>query len=168
MVFLGTMFSLGAALAQSFEAYYGLRALVGFTLTAGQTIGLAFIQDMFFFHQHAQKIGIWTSLFLVSPYCGPLFGNFIIGGTGSWRAVMWLVFGLGCFNLVLIVLFVDESWYRRDLPQREQPDRGNRMSRLIGIWQLRVHKGYFLSVATACKKLTYVLVKPIILPILIY
>jgi hypothetical protein len=50
MILLGIMFTLGSALAQSFEAYYGLRAHAGFTLTAGQTIGLAFIQDMFFFY----------------------------------------------------------------------------------------------------------------------
>jgi MFS family permease len=53
-----TLFLLGSALTQSFEGYYGLRTLTGFTLTAGQTIGLAFIQDMFFFHEHAKKIGV--------------------------------------------------------------------------------------------------------------
>jgi MFS family permease len=75
------------------------------------------IKDRFFFHEHARKIGLWAGLFLLSPYCGPLFGNFIIAGTGSWRNVFWLVFAVCAFDLLLIVLFVDESWYRRDIPR---------------------------------------------------
>ena len=86
-----------------------MKALQGLVLTAGQTAGLAFIQDMFFFHEHARKIGIWTAVFLTSPYCGPLFANFIIAGTGMWRNVYWLVFGLGCLNLILVFLFLDET-----------------------------------------------------------
>ncbi len=164
----GTMFTLGATLAHSFSVYYGMRALMAFMLTAGQTIGLAFIQDMFFFHQHAQKIGIWTALFLVSPYCGPLFGNFIISGTNSWRAVYWTVFGLGCGTLALIILFIDEPWYRRDIPMENQPIPSNRLMRLLGIWQIQNHTGYYLTVATSCRRLTYILFKPIIIPIMIY
>ena len=168
VVLSGTLFTLGCTLAPSFSTYYGLKAMQGFTLTAGQTIGLAFIQDMFYFHEHAKKIGIWTSLFLASPYCGPLFGNFIISGTGSWKNVFWMVFGLGCFDLILIGLFVDESWYRRDIPQDKQPARGNRLLRLIGVWQLRVHNGYFLTIFHSFQRLALVLFKPIMVPIMVY
>ena len=167
-VLAGTLFSLGSCLTPTFAGYYGLRTLTGFTLTAGQTIGLAFIQDMFFFHQHAQKIGIWTTFFLASPYFGPLFGNFIISGTGNWRNVYWMLFGLGCLELVLILLITDETWYRRDIPQDQQPSRGSRLSRVIGIWQLRNHSSYFLTFFAACRRMVYVLFKPIIIPILIY
>ncbi|MCJ1397631.1 hypothetical protein MMC11_000827 [Xylographa trunciseda] len=105
----GTLFTLGCALTTSFTTFYGLRAMMGFTLTACQTIGLSYIKDMFFFHEHARKIGLWAALFLLSPYCGPLFGNFIIAGTGQWRIVFWLVFAVCCFDLILIVSFADES-----------------------------------------------------------
>ena len=94
----GTFFTLGCCLTTSFTTFYGLRALMGFTLTAAQTIGLSYIKDMFFFHEHARKIGLWAGLFLLSPYCGPLFGNFIIAGTGSWRNVFWLVFAICAFT----------------------------------------------------------------------
>jgi MFS family permease len=148
--------------------FYGLRALQGFTLTSGQTIGLAYIKDMFFFHEHARKIGLWAGLFLLSPYCGPMFGNFVIDGTGSWRAVFWLVFAICCFDLVLIVLLADESWYRRDISQDQQPSRGSRLLRLIGSWQIKVHDGYFLDLTTACLRLWSVLIKPIMIPTMIY
>ena len=43
---LGTIFTLVCALAPDFSVFYGFRAPMGVTLTAGQTIGLAFIKDM--------------------------------------------------------------------------------------------------------------------------
>ncbi len=140
----------------------------GFTLTAGQTSGLAFIHDMFFFHEQARKIGIWTAVFLASPYFGPLFANFILAGTGSWRNVYWLIFALGCLNLVLIGVFLDETWYRRDIPTSEQPARGPRLLRVVGIWQIRNHKNYFPTVLNSLKRVVVVFLKPVILPLLIY
>lgn len=161
------MFTLGCALSPSFRIYYSMRVLMGFTLTAGQTIGLAFIQDMFFFHEHAKKIGIWTSMFIVSPYCGPLFASFIIDKTGSWRNVFWMMYGLGCASTLLIIFFIDESWYRRDIAPELQPPRGRRWMRVLGVWQIQNHNGYFLSIGTSCRRLAYVLFKPIIIPIMI-
>jgi hypothetical protein len=142
--------------------------MMGFTLTAGQTIGLSYIKDMFFFHEHARKIGLWADLFLLSPYCGPLFGNSIIAGTGSWRNVFWLVFAICVFDLVLVVLFADESWYRWDISQVEQPARGGKLLRLVGIWQIRVHNGYFFTFLTSCHRLAAVFIKPVIVPTMIY
>jgi MFS family permease len=168
VVVSGTLFSLGCTLAPSFEVYYAMKALQGFTLTAGQTSGLAFIQDMFFFHEHARKIGIWTAIFLASPYFGPLFANFIIAGTGSWRGVYWLVFGLGCLNLVTLLCFLDETWYRRDIAPENQPAKGSRIFRIIGLWHIRVHRGYFGTVLNSYQRLGAVLLKPIMLPAMIY
>jgi predicted MFS family arabinose efflux permease len=168
VAFSGNCFTLGCLLAPTFEVYYVMRVLQGLALTAGQTAGLAFIQDIFFFHEHARKIGIWTSLFLTSPYWGLLLANFILAGTGSWRDVFWLYFGLSCLNLLLVVLFLDETWYRRDIPQEMQPKRGNRIFRVIGIWQIRVHNGYFGTFAKSSRRLTALLIKPIMLPIMIY
>ncbi|KAK5217824.1 hypothetical protein LTR72_009487 [Exophiala xenobiotica] len=168
VVLSGAMFSLGCTLSQSFNVYYGMKAMQGFTLTIGQTSGLAFIHDMFFFHEQARKIGIWTAVFLASPYFGPLFANFILAGTGSWRAVYWLIFAICIFNLILIGLFLDETWYRRDIPTAGQPARGNRLLRIVGIWQIRNHKNYFSTVKNSVTRLIVVFLKPVILLLLIY
>jgi MFS family permease len=141
---------------------------MGFTLTAGQTIGLAFIQDIFFFHQQARKIGVWTAMFLASPYCGPLFGYFIVAKTGDWRPTYWMTFGLGCGILIAILLFADETWYRRDIPREQQPDRGDRIMRILGVWQIRHRKSYFMPVSQAYRRTIILLAKPIITPLLIY
>lgn len=164
----GTLFTLGCTVTQSFNIFYALRALMGFTLTACQTIGLSYIKDMFYFHEHARKIGLWAGLFLLAPYCGPLFGNFIIDGTGEWRNVFWLVCAVCCAGLVLIVLFADESWYRRDIPVEEQPERGTRLMGLIGVWQIQHHHGCFNSFFAAYGRLLAVAIKPILLPTLLY
>jgi MFS family permease len=164
----GTLFTLACTVTHDFNTFYAFRALMGFTLTACQTIGLSYIKDMFYFHEHARKINLWAGLFLLSPYCGPLLGNFIIDGTGEWRNVFWVVFAVCCFDLVLIVLFADESWYRRDIPVDQQPDRGTRLMRLVGVWQIRNHKGYFTSFLAAYWRLVAVIVKPVILPTLLY
>jgi MFS family permease len=164
----GTLLTLGCILAPSFSVFYGLRTIQSFFFTALQTIGLAFIQDMFFFHEHAKKIGIWTSCFLVSPYVGPLFANFIVWGTDSWRAPYWMVFGLGCLVLILVVLFIDEPWYRRDIAPENQPPNGIRIFKVLGLWQLRNHNGYFLNLSTGYRRLTSVLIKPVIILIMIY
>ena len=159
----GTFFTLACALAPNFTVFYAFRALMGITLTAGQTIGLAFLKDMFFFHEHAKKIGLWIALFFCAPYCGPLFGNFIINSTGQWRPVFWLVFAVGCADLILIVLFADETWYRQEIPAIEQISRGNRITRITGIWQIRNHE-YFMTVSRSVNRLVAVFLKPVIIP----
>ena len=141
---------------------------MGFSFTAGQTVGLAYIQDIFFFHEHARKIGFWAALHLMAPYSAPLLGNFIVSATENWRVVFWMVFGLACWHFIFVVLFMDETWYRRDLPQDSQPKRGNKIWRLLGVWQIQNHGGYFLSFGISWRRLTYILFKPIMIPLMVY
>lgn len=164
----GAMFTLACAVTNDFSTFYAFRALMGLTLTSYQVTGLACVKDMFFFHEHARKIGIWVSLFIMSPYLAPFFGNFIIAGTGSWRAVFWLVFAICCADLVLIVMFADETFYNRSIPTEEQPPRGNRIMRVLGIWQLRNHSGYFRSFASCARRMISTLFKPLVIPSMLY
>lgn len=164
----GTLFTLGCILAPNFSAFYGLRTVQGFFSSALYTVGLAFIQDMFFFHERAKKIGIWTASFTVAPYMGPLLANYILWGTKSWRVAYWMVFELGCLAVVLILLFIDEPWYRRDIEPEYQPPRGHILLRLIGIWQFKHHTGYLMGPSTAYGRLMSVVSKPVIILIMIY
>ena len=147
-----------------------MRALMGFFFTAGQTVGLAFIQDIFFLHEHARKIGFWAWIHLMAPYAAPMFGNFIISGTGNWRIVFWIVFAVASWQLVLIVLFADETWYRRDIEIDSQPRREarSRPLRIIGTWQIQNHSGYFMDFTDAVRRVTKLVTRPIILPIMFY
>lgn len=166
--FAGTLFTLGCCITDSFSVYYVLRALMGFTFTAGQTVGLAFIQDIFFFHEHTRKIGIWAWIHLMAPYTSPLLGNFIISGTENWRLVFWVVFAVAAWDFILVVLCIQETWYRRDIRETNQPCRGSRFSELLGIWQIQNHDNHFLALKVSCLRLTQVLLKPVIIPVMFY
>jgi hypothetical protein len=52
--------------------------------------------------------------------------------------------------------------------QEQQPDRGTRLMRLIGVWQIKAHNGYFTSVPAAYYRLVAVIVKPVMVPIMVY
>ncbi|MCJ1408110.1 hypothetical protein MMC19_002183 [Ptychographa xylographoides] len=164
---LGAAFTLACAVTTDFTVFYAFRALMGVTLTAFQVTGLACVKDMFFFHEHARKIGIWVALFIMSPYLSPFFGNFILAGTGNWRAVMWLVFAICCLDLVLIVLFMDETFYNRSIPHERQPARGSRMMRMLGVWQIKNHS-YFKTFGTCARRMISTLFKPIMIPGMLY
>ncbi|GAA6020660.1 hypothetical protein JCM10207_007814 [Rhodosporidiobolus poonsookiae] len=159
---IGTFLVLGSVLVNDFNSYYALRPLTSVFLTAGQTIGLTFVKDMFFFHEHARKIGIWVCIFLCSPYCGPFFGGFMVDGLGGdWRPVLWLVFAFSCVVLVLIVCFADETWYDRSLPVQPERPSGvyGRFLNLTGVtaFRERQHKA---AVLPSVMRLLEVITKP--------
>ncbi|KAJ4988555.1 MFS-type transporter [Stagonosporopsis vannaccii] len=161
----GTLLTLGATLSRDFETHYAMRATMGLFLTAPQTIAIAYIKDIFFFHEHARKIGLWASLYISSPYIGPLLANFVVDATGNWRHVFWMCFGVCCVQLVLILFFLDESYYNRTVSV--QPNRGTRILRVIGVWQMRNHSGYFYSVIDAFTRLLSTVTRPALLLLLI-
>lgn len=164
----GAAFTIAVAVTPSFTVYYAFRALQSLALTSFQITGLACVKDMFFFHEHARKIGIWVALFVVSPYFGPFIANFMVYGTGGWRPTWWFVFGMIALDLVLIVLFADETYYNRAIPTAEQPARGSRIMRVLGIWQIKNHKGYFPSLLACVRRLVQTLFKPIVIPAMLY
>ncbi|GAA5904757.1 uncharacterized protein JCM6883_003894 [Sporobolomyces salmoneus] len=162
--FIGTFLVLGSALAQTFEAYYVLRPLTSVFLTAGQTIGLTFIHDIYFKHLWAKKIGIWVAIFLASPYCGPFFGGFMLRHLNNeWRYVMWLVFAYSAALLVLIILFADETWYPRglDIDLNRPTGVWGRVLNLTGVTAFRERK-YKAKVSHSCLRLIEVFFKPVI------
>lgn len=163
--FIGTFLVLGSALAPSFEAYYALRPLTSVFLTAGQTIGLTFIHDMFFHHEYARKIGIWVAIFLSSPYFGPFIGGFMVDALDNqWRPVLWLVFAYSAALLCLIIAFADETWYPRGLDIELARPTGitGRFLNLTGVTAFR-ERQYKAKISHSCMRLVEVLFKPTVL-----
>lgn len=162
-------FTLGICVTDSFAVFYAMRALQAATVTIAQVTTLCYIKDMFFLHEHARKIGIWLFSFYVTPYLGPQLGYFMVDGLeNTWRSPYWLSFASCVLDLILVICFMDETWYRRDIPAKDQPDRSSRFLRLLGIWQVKNHKNYFVPVLDSFHRLWSVLVKPLVLPILIF
>lgn len=95
-----------------------------------------FIKDMFFLHEHARKINIWSGFIVLSPYMGPLLGAFIVN-TQIWQ---W-AFGIYTIEtglcLIAIILFVEETYYDRQTVQPELIPHAPRWHRMIGIQQVQ-------------------------------
>jgi predicted MFS family arabinose efflux permease len=165
--FVALFLNLGVALSSDFNSFYVTRVLSGLISNAPPSIAIAFLHDIFFFHERARKIGLWTALFIVSPYCGPLFANFILAGTHSWRASLWLGFACHALYFVTLFFFLDETWYNRNVHRGHQPPRPTmsmaRMSRVIGVWQLRYHRNYFLTLRHSVVRFVKALLKPVLL-----
>ncbi|KAJ6124595.1 hypothetical protein N7471_011912 [Penicillium samsonianum] len=168
---MGLFFTLGCVLAPNFPTYYAMRALQGVTQGTGSSIGLQLIQDMFFFHEHPRKIGLWYGIFLVSPFAGPMLGNFMVAGLGTWRPLFWLVFAFAACLTVMIIACADESFYNRDVADEKQPKRAMntmaRLSRVVGWWQLQHHREYYRPVLPCYLQLFKVALRPIILLVVI-
>lgn len=165
--FLGFFSVLGMALSYSFTTWYAFRAISGLLYSSSIASGLCLINDMYFFHDHARKIGIWITSVLLAPSLSSAFGNFIIAGLGEWRSTVWVYLAIQGVNLVITPLLMDETYYDRKLPTEEQPERGSRMFRLLGTWQLRNHR-YFLPLWSSVVKLVKVFGHPLVLMSVVY
>jgi len=125
-----------AAAAQSFESYMAARILNGFFCVAAAGGGLMWINDTFFFHQRPKTINVWSTAIILSPFLGPQFMAAILS-VSTWRAGLWLAFGIIALGLVLTVLFGDETFYPRHLMRDQIPQRKSRLLRLVGVEQIR-------------------------------
>ena len=97
-----------------------------------------------------------------------MFATYIVGLTGSWRGVYWMSFGLAALNIVLLLVIFDETFYRRDIPMADQPPRGNRLNRIVGIWQICHHHGYFETLGQSVYRIWAIMWKPVMVLVLVY
>ncbi|CEL60851.1 putative MFS-type transporter C1271,10c OS=Schizosaccharomyces pombe (strain 972 / ATCC 24843) GN=SPBC1271.10c PE=1 SV=1 [Rhizoctonia solani AG-1 IB] len=151
---LGLAFLIGCTVAPSLTVFAAMRCLQSFFATAPQVVGLYFIKDIFFWHQEARKVNIWTFSFVVSPFLGPFLFGFLVERQ-TWR---W-AYGIGCIYsgvvLALIVLFLEESSYcsmydRKYFPAPSPPTKGlrHRFETLVGITGIKMYK-YRVPFSTA-------------------
>ncbi|KAE8355461.1 major facilitator superfamily domain-containing protein [Aspergillus coremiiformis] len=131
--------------AESFESFMAARILNGAFSTVSQAGGLMFIKDMFFLHEQARKINLWSALIIISPYLGPMFTAFIIHvSTWQWAFGLYSIETGLC--LIAIILFVEETYYDRRTSQLELIPHAPRWKRLLGIQQWQT--GYIINTPT--------------------
>lgn len=159
----GLFFTIATAFANDFATFFVLRIFTAIFITSAQTIALAFLKDIFFFHERARKIGLYACLYISSPYIGPMMANFVAGKTGDWRDVYWMCAGLLAVQVIFVLCFIDETWFDRSMPSHDQPPRPQtftgRISRVLGFWQLANH-GYFHTVRGSYRALWKVILQP--------
>lgn len=92
--------SLGCALAPSFGALLGFRALQGVAAGAGLIVGRAIIRDRFGGADAQRLMAQVTLIFGIAPAIAPILGGWLLTLTGEWRPL----FGFLCgFSLLLML-----------------------------------------------------------------
>ncbi|OAQ86443.1 MFS transporter [Purpureocillium lilacinum] len=126
IVFIGTC--LWAAWSPSFSSLLAARVFQGVAISPVECLPSATIAEIFFLHERAYRIGIYTLLLLGGKNLVPLVSAAIIGSFG-WRWVFWIVAMVVGLGFILLFLFVPETFWDRT-PTRKPSKRPSFLRRL--------------------------------------
>ncbi|PHH83440.1 hypothetical protein CDD83_2984 [Cordyceps sp. RAO-2017] len=126
IVFIGTC--LWAAWSPSFSSLLAARVFQGVAISPVECLPSATIAEIFFLHERAYRIGIYTLLLLGGKNLVPLVSAAIISRFG-WRWVFWIVAMVVGLGFVLLFLFVPETFWDRT-PTRKPSKRPSILRRL--------------------------------------
>ncbi|KAJ3572898.1 hypothetical protein NPX13_g4893 [Xylaria arbuscula] len=121
------------ALSPSFTSLILARIFQGIAVSPVECLPSATIAEIFFLHERAFRIGIYTLLLLGGKNLVPLVSAVIINAL-SWRWVFWIVAIVVGFCGILLFLFVPETfWDRTPIPKAtrrvsKRPSFGKRPS----------------------------------------
>ncbi|KAK5043496.1 hypothetical protein LTR84_011938 [Exophiala bonariae] len=169
-MFLSFWMTLAATLVTDHISFIIVRCLQTTFSAAPQVIGLSFIYDMFFFHQHARAIGIWAWAFVESPFVGPFISG-LIAQYYSWRHSFGACTAFTGLAALLVLLFCQETLYDRHKPEVQDPPSksksvvGRRLEILTGIYGAKVRGRP--SLCTSARRIVAVASKPYFLLLLI-
>ncbi|KAH7185561.1 major facilitator superfamily domain-containing protein [Fusarium flagelliforme] len=110
IMFIGT--SLWSAWSPSFNSLLAARVFQGFAVAPVECLPSATIAEIFFLHERAYRIGIYTLLLLGGKNLVPLVSAVIIGSL-SWRWTFWILAMIIALSAVLLFLFVPETFWDR-------------------------------------------------------
>lgn len=119
------------ALSPNYPSLVVARVFQGFAVSPVECLPSATIAEIYFLHERAYRVGIYTLLLLGGKNLVPLVSAAVIGSLG-WRWVFWIVAiivgGLG----VLLFFFVPETfWDRTPRPRKKRPHAHRTMSDLV-------------------------------------
>lgn len=140
MTLIASATAVWSAAANGLESYMASRILNGLFVVAAAGGGLMWINDVFFFHERARMINIWSGALILSPFLGPQFMAAILH-VDSWRVGMYLNFGVIAFALLTIMALGEETFYPRHKKPADIPDiyAVPRWKRLLGIPQFKTN-----------------------------
>ncbi|KAL9127658.1 MAG: hypothetical protein Q9217_003505 [Psora testacea] len=88
------------------------RIFMGFAVSPCECLPSATIAEIFYLHERAYRLGIYTLLLLSGKNLLPLVSASIIQGL-NWRWVFWIIAMVVGFCFVLMLLFVPETFWDR-------------------------------------------------------
>ncbi|KAL8381090.1 hypothetical protein RB595_005395 [Gaeumannomyces hyphopodioides] len=118
--------SIWCALAPNFTSLVVARVFQGIAVSPVECLPGATIGEIFFLHEKAFRIGIYTLLLLSGKNIIPLISAAIMQRL-DWRWAFWVFTMVLVFCGALLFLFVPESfWDRNRAPKQEGPSRDKR------------------------------------------
>ncbi|TGO46800.1 hypothetical protein BOTNAR_0564g00010 [Botryotinia narcissicola] len=141
------------ALSPSYISLLIARIVQGIALSPFECLPSATIAEIFFLHERAYRIGIYTLLLLGGKNLVSLVSAVIIQSFG-WRWVFWIVTMIGGFCWILLFFFVPETfWYRTPRAKRPRSRshsrKGSNISQIIHTFGGLRHSSSRVHVAAA-------------------
>lgn len=117
-IILFTLSSIWCALSPTYSSLVIARIVQGFAVSPVECLPSATIAEIFFLHERAYRLGIYTLLLLGGKNLIPLVSAAIVQSLG-WRWVFWITSMVVGFCFFLIFFFVPETfWDRAPRPAR--------------------------------------------------
>ncbi|KAH7361323.1 major facilitator superfamily domain-containing protein [Pyrenochaeta sp. MPI-SDFR-AT-0127] len=157
-IILFTLSSVWCALSPNYASLVVARIVQGFAVSPVECLPSATIAEIFFLHERAYRLGIYTLLLLGGKNLIPLVSAAIVQSLG-WRWVFWVTAIVVGFCFFLIFFFVPETFWDRT----PRPSRRHNRSRSHSPSEHRHH--FHLPIGHA-KKSTDALGSPLQAPIL--
>ncbi|KAH0353716.1 MFS general substrate transporter, partial [Aureobasidium melanogenum] len=129
------------ALSPNYASLVLARIFMGFAVSPVECLPSATIAEIFFLHERAYRLGIYTLLLLGGKNLIPLVSAAIIQSLG-WRWVFWIVAIVVSFGALLLFLFVPETfWDRTPRPSRHSHKHRPRLMSNISLASI-FHRGH--------------------------
>lgn len=93
--------SIGCALSQGVEGMIAWRAVQAIGACASVTLARAIVRDLYAGHRAAQMMSTLMIVTALAPMLGPSIGGLIIA-VAQWRAIFWLLAGVGLLTLAAL------------------------------------------------------------------
>lgn len=101
-----------AANATSYSSLMGARVLSGIGCSPAESLPSTTIAEIYFAHERAYRIGIYTLLLLGGKNLSPLVSAFTANRLG-WHWIFWVCAIICGASFVAMYLFVHETWWQR-------------------------------------------------------
>ncbi|KAF2632652.1 MFS general substrate transporter [Macroventuria anomochaeta] len=111
-IVLFTLSAVWCALSPNYASLVIARIVQGFAVSPVECLPSATIAEIFFLHERAYRLGMYTLLLLGGKNLIPLVSAAIVQSLG-WRWVFWIVAIVVGFSFFLIFFFVPETFWDR-------------------------------------------------------
>ncbi|CAJ0901261.1 15499_t:CDS:2, partial [Entrophospora sp. SA101] len=134
------------------------RGLQSFGASAMLSIGAGVISDLYISTERGTAYGFFYMAYWTGPLLGPMIGGYFTEYT-NWRWIFWFLTILGGINLLLVKIFVPETFFSHD-PSKSTPEVKRRFNPLAPLKLLRYPGGtlmiIYISIVSSIIQLQFV------------